>query len=34
MNWYQDPVQKIGVAHRIARMYRRHVYPPPTRNIG
>lgn len=26
MNWYRNPVQKIGLAHRIARMYRRHVY--------
>ena len=28
VNWYADAVERIGVAHRIARMYRRRVYDP------
>ena len=28
MNWYADPVQKLGLAYRIARQYRRRVLSP------
>jgi hypothetical protein len=26
VNWYADPVERIGIVHRIARMYRRRVF--------
>jgi hypothetical protein len=28
VNWYSNPVERIGAAHRIARMYRRRVFSP------